>query len=353
MIYIIECKDYRNRVPVSKIEAFHDEIRQVSGVNVKGIFISNSPLQEGAFNIADSVGMMVIQGESSDDYKIILHKINRDGSVNRIPFIKDTFIPELINNGVEVIEQIVDKVLLGLFEENIDDSKVSYGIDRLSKIDIEEIARQELNKINPFIILRAHSLSPKTLISYMQNEFNIEIRYFESNENILGACEIEKKKIGINQSIKGSNRELFIMAHEFGHFVLHQKLSIGQTLYNSFEDSDFNFKTNKYDLRNPKQWLEWQANYFASSLIVAKAPFEATLSFCQRYLNLRQGRIYIDDQECTRSAYNAIVRRMAYSLNVSPTTIIYKLEELKLVDNRSHLKSIGQLIGEFLEGYYT
>jgi hypothetical protein len=90
LLYIIECKDYEKRVPVCKIEDFHSKILQVAGVNVKGIFISNSPLQESGYNIAESVGMMVIQGESSDDYKIILHKKSHSDILDRIPIVKET-----------------------------------------------------------------------------------------------------------------------------------------------------------------------------------------------------------------------------------------------------------------------
>lgn len=76
LIYFIECKDYQTRVPINDVEEFHKKIEQVSGVNAKGIFISNSPLQKAAYNYAESVGMMLIQAEAVDNYNIILHKTN-------------------------------------------------------------------------------------------------------------------------------------------------------------------------------------------------------------------------------------------------------------------------------------
>jgi hypothetical protein len=45
MIYFIECKHYSKRIPVAQIQKFHNDIQQVSGVNAKGIFISNMPFR--------------------------------------------------------------------------------------------------------------------------------------------------------------------------------------------------------------------------------------------------------------------------------------------------------------------
>lgn len=353
LLYIIECKKYSKRVPVSKIEDFHDKIRQINGVNVKGIFISNTPLQEGGFNIAESVGMMVIQGETIDNYKIILHKTNRNNKTNIIPFIKETQAIELIDTGIELMEKIIDKKLLSILYEDLSENNVSYNIDKLSKIAIEQIANDELDKINPKILLEAYPLNSKSLIAYLKSAYEVNIIDIEFDSDYLGTCDLNCNNIGLNQSIQGTNRELFILAHEFGHIVLHHKLSIGQTVYNAFDDSEYNFRTNKYDLTNPKHWIEWQANYFAASLVLPSPQFLARLYYFQEKLNKPKGIIYIDDQYQNRNDFNVIVSKLAYHFNVSKTSIIYKFQELGQINNQSRLKSIKQLIDDYKSDLFT
>lgn len=347
LIYIIECKDYATRVPVSKVEDFISKIQQVAGVNVKGVFISNSPLQEAGYNIADSVGMMFIQGESGDDYKIILHKSNRVIQTDKFPIIKETVDAKLIDSGVELIENLIDKKISGAFMASIDTSRVSYNIDRLSKDDIEKITKAELEKIDPRIFSAAYTLNPNKLIEYIGNTYGISFVDINSTSGLLGSCDIKNNIIGINAAIKGTARELFIIGHEFGHYLLHQRLSIGQLIYDSFEDSEYNFRTGRNDLKNPRHWIEWQANHFSSSLVLPKVPVLARLYSCQESLNKPHGVIYLDDQYNNIKDFNELIKKMSYLFNVTKTSIIYKLKEMDLINNQSRLKSIGQVISEY------
>lgn len=146
---------------------------------------------------------------------------------------------------------------------------------------------------------------------------------------------------------------MFILAHELGHFILHQKLSIGQTTYDAFEDSEYNFRTDKYDLTNPKHWIEWQANYFASSLVLPKVPFLARVYRYQDILNKSRGKIYLDDQYQNRKDFSELVKRLSYFFNVSKTTVIYKLNEMGLINDQSRLKQIGQIISEYKLDLFT
>src|SRR5689334_22680383 len=59
MLYLIECKNFKRPISVHQIERFSDQIGQVAVHNVKGIIIANNTLQTGAFNIAESRGLML------------------------------------------------------------------------------------------------------------------------------------------------------------------------------------------------------------------------------------------------------------------------------------------------------
>lgn len=345
LIYIIECKNYDKRVPVDDIEEFHSKIQQVSGVNVKGIFITNSPLQESAYNVAESLGMMVVQGESSENYNIILHKSNVR-NVSNIPFVISTKETILLDEGVNLIEKLIDDKINNIFIPVFKEKFVSYNIDKLSKKDIEDIATNIINMIDPEVISQGRSMSVSKLIKYLEKHEKLSIIEDNSNSQLLGWCDIKKMKIGINSKIRNTDRELFVLAHEYGHFILHQKLIIEQHEYNNFSDPEYNFKTGKYDLTNPKNWIEWQANYFASSLITHKVQFIARLWWCQQRLSMGQGVIYLDDQYSNRKLFAELIKKMAYILNISKSTVIYRLNDLELINDKSNTKSIGQIVSE-------
>jgi Zn-dependent peptidase ImmA (M78 family) len=351
LIYIIECKNYQKRIPVEKIKSFLFDVNEIGFANAKGIFISNSPLQEAAYNLADSKGMMVIEGESAENYKIVLYKTNRNTSSPKIPFIEGTENVNLIDTGGGLIEKLIDQQLLSALQENINPSQISYGIDRLSKEDIEQAAHAELDKMNPQILLQAYHISPKSFSEFLQRNYGIDVISLDSD--LLGSCDFGSNIIGINKNIVSTSRELFIMAHEFGHFVLHQRLHIGQQTYERFNDSEYDFSTGKHQLNNVRHWIEWQANYFASCFVLPTVPFFVRLKLIQQNIGKSIGKIYVDDEYQNQKDFNDIVSKLAYRFSVSKTTVIYKLNELNLINNHSRMKTIGVLIAEYRDGLFT
>jgi len=351
IIYIIECKNYQKRVPVKEIKSFLFDVHEIGFANAKGIFISNSPLQEAAYNIAESTGMMVIEGESADNYKIVLYKSNRNRDTAKIPFIEGTLDSTLIDTGVTLLEKQIDEQLWNALQESVDPSNISYGLDQLSKKDIEALANAELDKMNPHILSQAYHISPKSFGEFLTEAYGIELTTLKSSD--LGNCNFEANKIGISESIKGTARELFLMAHEFGHYILHQRLRIGQQLYDQFSDSEYNFNTSKHDLNNPRQWIEWQANYFASCIVLPRVPLYVRLSTLLENLGRPRGKIYVDDEFQNNKDFNEIIAKLAHRFSVSKTTVIFKLNELSWIDNHSKMKTIGTLIEEFREGLFT
>lgn len=349
MIYFIECKNYSSRIPAEKIQKFQNDIQQVSGVNAKGIFISNMPFQKGAFSHAEKIGMMVIQGDSAENFKIILHK--RSGTIeNRIQILIDSIDETLIDSGIETLEKIVDKQILESLSPNIEN--VGYGIDLLNKNQIKEIAEQELNKISEDILKYGYGLDLKTITNYLSENYNVKIETIPRNSNILGSCDIENNIISINQSIIGTQRHLFILCHEIGHYILHQNLAINQTTYDSFSDSEHNFMTGKNNLNNPRHWIEWQANYFSISFLLAQTSIIAKLYHYQNRKNISKDPIYFNDQYGNRKMVFELINSLAYFFQVSKTSIIYRLTELNHFKDISRTKSVGQLINEYRKEYY-
>lgn len=339
LTYFIECKNYKGRLPADKIKKFKADIEEVSGINSKGIIISSSELQRGAYEYAEAYGIMVLVGENLENHKIILP---RKSSLNldKIPFIKGLKPSKDFEQGLAFIEKQIDKAILSAFVFNA--RNVSFGIDKLSKFDINEISKNELNKIGEEYLIKAYGVEPKFLIPFLKSEYNLDVEY--SNIENLGQINLDKNLIQINQRIKGTSRELFVLAHEYGHFILHQNLSINNQLFESFSDTIKSFK--KATLKNPKQWIEWQANYFASSFIMPKHSITAILWRVKLKMDLPKGNLIINDGN--QNQVNEIIKKIAYHFNCSKQSVIIRLQELNLIEDRSNLRHIGSIIPEII-----
>lgn len=347
MTYFIECKDYGKRVPVEQVQKFHSDIKQVSGVNAKGIIISNGPFQKSAYNFAESTGMMVIEGESVENFKIVHYKRSSENQ-SSIPFIKESIDTDLLDDGLRSMEKLIDGELLKLLTKS--DCSITYGIDRLSKNDIDEISKEELDKINQDCLIKAYGLSVTELSEFIHSEYGIEIEHFDPKENkYLGTCNIDQKLIGISKKIVNTPRELFVLGHELGHYILHQRLAINQELMNSFSDSEYDFSIRKYRLENPRHWVEWQANYFSASLLLPKTSIVAK---AWQYSNSKNNLIF-DDNYNNQKKIGRIIEKLANHFNVSKTSIIYRLKELNMITDNTSTKSIGELISQWRSEYFV
>lgn len=335
VIYFIECKDYKNRVGVSQLKKFHNDIQEVSGANAKGILITRSLLQDGARTYAEANGFMVVQANSVEDYKIIYHKTETKD--NSIPTINCAIQDEGILGLTKIIDKQINKAFVE-FKEG-----VSYNIDRISKEIIEELCIGILQEINPRILTDAENLDINALKNHLYEKYGITVQYHEDG-NLLGYCDISNNTISLHQNIKGTKRELFILCHEFGHYKLHQKLIIDQFTYNNFTESEYNFKIGKHSLTNPKHWIEWQANYFAVCMILPKSSILAMLWQHQQRLGLNPGKLYLDDQKENLQNYQTLLYRLSEHFNVTRPNILYRLKEIQHYDNRSNLKNVREVL---------
>lgn len=345
MLYIIECKDYAQRIPIDRVEAFHSKINQVAGVNVKGVFISNSPFQESAYNYAESIGMMLIQAESTEDYQIILHRRGSTTSSNRFPILRESIDDSVLNGTTLQLSDNIESELLNLFLVPNKDH-ASYGIEWLSQEEIKLITEIELNKINPNILMKGHGLEVKAFKDFLTTEYSLKFVTIKESENKFGYCDLLSNEIGISELIINTPRELFVLAHEFGHYILHQKLSIGQQIYNSFDDASFNFKTGRKTPNNPRHWIEWQANSFASSLTLPTDSIKWVLHKFLTSRGLKYGPLHYNDDQLQSFKNDEIVKLIAHHFNVSNVSVKYKLNQLNLLKNHSRLKSVGSIIFE-------
>lgn len=124
-IYIaIECKDYKKKIPVEKIEAFQSKCDRIKQINKK-IFISSNGFQSDAVNSASYYGIeLLTANELSRDYLEKLLPIRQ---------IKPEILP-IINNSVLHFDSSEDnlkeiqKIFNGEIYSDIDNSVTSMNI---------------------------------------------------------------------------------------------------------------------------------------------------------------------------------------------------------------------------------
>jgi len=245
LLYLIECKDYSSPVPINDVEKFVSHIRQVSGVNAKGVFVTTKPLQKAALNYARSQGVMLIEVSPENKSNIILHNKNRKGSqlidtavapwttqADKIAEINDTF--NTIPSGSdwdEIIKTFLKAQLSSDFSWGQPGEEV-IGLDRLSQQLIEEITANTINDFDPSFLCNWKALSMESFIPYFEKRFDVKIITNETipvynGKKLNGYCDFENKEIHIDKSLE-TGQFPFVCAHEMGHFVLHMKLKMTQ-----------------------------------------------------------------------------------------------------------------------------
>ena len=316
-LYLIECKAYSSKkVPVGDLEKFQANVNSVAELNGKAVFITNSSYTDTEVKLAKNIGMMLIQVENETSLNILLHKTNRNKAKE------------------ESKEQSKE---FSNFIRNVFNPLVIKGLKKLSNKAIEKFANEFLNNFKPAILNNYQGFELSELIEYCSTELKIKTEFVNTEEvfnvqDILGLYNNESRTIYIDNAIKDSDRLGFVLAHEIGHALLHSKIEINNELYNEFSDSEYNFETDKHLLTNYKHWIEWQANKFASCLLVPELNLKIHLVLIQKQLGISKfGHIYLDKQPVNIRDFINITSYLKRHFNTSKTTIEYKMQELNLI----------------------
>jgi len=121
---------------------------------------------------------------------------------------------------------------------------------------------QKIEEIANTIHVNTHSEYALVVdVIAIANELNFSVYSSRFEDDISGMVisSNKEKHIYVNEE-DIPPRQRFTIAHEIGHIVLHHKIGEGE-----FRDVDYRGKNNQYDAR------EWEANAFASALLMPKA----------------------------------------------------------------------------------
>lgn len=174
-----------------------------------------------------------------------------------------------------------------------------------------------------------------------------------SGFEILGKFNLSPPQISVSNHLeKNSPRWRFTLAHEIGHFLYHRYLYKVQPEMNR-ADTDSSISWGRDTRNNQLFRLEWQANSFASSLLLPRDKIVLSvvdgLKECD-ISRFTQGVIYLDNQRGNVMTYKHILHKIRREYNVSLQAINYRLVQLRLVNNQSNNKKITDLVDKTLAG---
>jgi len=316
-VFIIECKSYSTKkVPIGDLTKLSFDVEDVASLNGKAVFITDSEYTETEIQYAENTGMMLIKVSQEDKIDILLHKSNS----NRLRISLDSLENEFEN-----------------FIKNAFNPIKLTGLKQLTAKQIENEANLILNELSFEILDRCCRYELTDLINFIKEKYYIktifrELEMTSGGIDIIGHFDNSNNIISIEKSLIGTDRIGFVLAHELGHAILHSEIKINNEVYNEFNDSEYDFMSDKHILSNYKNWIEWQANRFASYILIPEKNLKVHLITIQMQLGIsKYGHIYLDNQPTNLADYQKIMNYLKFQFNTTKTTILYRMQELGLI----------------------
>lgn len=369
LLVVVECKNYGHPVGVEDIEELDAKLLQIAGRNVKGIVFTRVGFRQGALEYAASTGIALARLLPEDQVDWVLERTPKAvGLKNRELAAKREVATALIDldyrgqseaifafcKGVysSSFSRILDELIPTEYRySDVSTPKVKRDQNRyisfVGQEDIEKRASGVIEYFKPDILeKRQVVLTP--ICEYLTEHKGVEFIFDEEigknadGNQILGKLCFSPERIYITNSLdKDSPRWRFTLAHEIGHFLMHRKMYLEQPEINHDETED-TLSWSPVN-REPFQRLEWQANSFASSLLL---PRELLFSVVSEALvendvsNRGHGVIFLDEQSSNIRTYQKILAKLNREFNVSYQAINYRLVQLKILNNQMRSKRV-------------
>lgn len=234
----------------------------------------------------------------------------------------------------------------------------SRTIPKLSSNDIELKAQEVIEFFDATILDGPNQTPIFEFAKETKSRFGLIFRCdtdlgaFNTDRKILGRFCPKPLSIFIDISIKDTERFPFVLAHEFGHFVFHRRIDPVRSGYaeSLINDTEHDFITGRKILITPRDWIEWQANRFASAILMPRVTFIDALIDFQNSLGIKRniGKIVLDNKRYSYTDLNKYISHLAMLYSVNKTNVECRLKDLEiLVDLRGKdTKHISELFME-------
>lgn len=356
VLFLVECKNYSHRVPVDDVEEFFIKVEQVGSANTKAVVVTSAAYQAGALAFAKSRKIGLARYFPSHELKWELRRSASasataqasDGSLNiEAGLTQSDFRSSIFDLYFQSSTKATNS-LWGFFEDMVVDS-------RLSKSEFRSIHNPRGRKANivPFIHrseLEIRAAQVLDAVGYEQGYVNLDrlcshhpvvkslqvVRKSPDSHEIghftLGRISFEPLIIEIfTDPTVNAGRDRFTLAHELAHLLLdHGNFMRSE----SCNEGDFKLQMKVPRDESDISRIEYQANYFAASLLMPVQSFVTDFAWELRRLDLTEkgkGPLYVDEQECNINNYMEVTGRLMKFYGVSRQAVSIRLEGLGLM----------------------
>lgn len=229
-----------------------------------------------------------------------------------------------------------------------DDSGVPY----LRRLEIWAIVDGIIEENFPEVRDEPTVFPPDKLVALIQSHgAKVRIRDLGKvgSYKVFGLTGFEDKTIYLDDVLRVEKERSFrfTLAHEFGHWLLHRHRPLVLGEASEYGDQIHDTESSLYKIRkeeglkSPREWIEWQANEFASALIMPKnacknAVFNMQMSgrALRHPVVINRGIIYLNKGETGIAEARQQVRAVADYFFVSERAMRYRLERLGLIEKQ-------------------
>jgi Zn-dependent peptidase ImmA (M78 family) len=374
-LLLIECKRYMTRnVPVGDIEQFFQKVQQVAPANSKAILASNAGFDTGTRHFAESNGVALLRFASPSEIKWQLERPPSLGATRADKEERECVDAALslfhfthlamdlyarngnvrTNSFWDFVQSLIETSNLSEIEicrlEN-PKGRPKNAVAYISNLDLEDKATLILKKIG-------HTSGPVSLqdicaLETRQSGLIVEMGVLQPKDinraPPLGKISFSPPVITVfEQTEENDGRERFTLAHELGHLLLgHSRFIAGEFS----DDEDYSLNTPVGLLGPEIARLEYQANFFATCLLMPSRQFAAEFIRITKQHDIKNkgfGMLFVDNQACNQQGYYIVTSYLMKAFGVSRAAATMRLQTLGLLkDARSTPSPIKSYLTAF------
>jgi hypothetical protein len=221
----------------------------------------------------------------------------------------------------------------------------SEGVPILSAAEIEAIADEVLQKHDAAALRKPTRAGVIEILHTLEKEKGLKVIFADlglrNEKKILGRMQFPSKTIFLDNVLLAELEQSlrFTAAHELAHWVLHsyawRKFWSTRAVEESLDDDDDSLF--RLEQRSKSDWIEWQANVFASELVMPRRAFPIAVAAIQSTLGMHKflGEVWISDHWRSRDDYLKICACLAELFGVSRSAVEVRLRTLKLIHDQT------------------
>lgn len=378
MLWLIECKNYSSSVPVDDAEEFFSKVEQVGAANAKAVLASTASFQSGTRTFAKSKGMGLLRYFDASNYKWELHRSPSasartsdsnvlhtiDEALSRDSFesdIFDLYLQSPLRQTTclwDFAEDMLSAAHLTSRERKAichPRSRLAPSVPFLEKEAMEAAAMEVLDDIG----YKWRAVPLEDICERERKRTGLATRTGvvpgerEAADGVLGRLRFDPLEIEIfARADRHDGRDRFTLAHELAHHLLCHGSFMSQE---ACDEGDFLLRRPGLESHTDIARMEFQANYFAGSLLMPRVLFVEDFCRALRELDLLDrgfGALFVDNQLCNVQSYEAVMKRLTQKYQVSRAAATIRLEGLGLLKDARAPQSalpIGLAVAEPLE----